>query len=168
MSSPRRSVALGDITLRAIDVLRSADVLAAEDTRVLRRLMGIHEIPLRGRKPIAYNDHSSDSRRAKILDHLRVGKSVALVSDAGTPLLGDPGYPLGSGCDQGLRVRDSGARTVRIVGRARRVPGCRRTGSCSSGSCPGRRRSAGGNSKTCGRSQLRWCFSKRRADSARA
>ena len=83
-----------DITLRAIDVLRSADVLAAEDTRVLRRLMGIHEIPLRGRKPIAYNDHSSNSRRAKILDHLRVGKSVALVSDAGTPLLGDPGYRL--------------------------------------------------------------------------
>ena len=83
-----------DITLRAIDVLRRADVLAAEDTRVLRRLMSIHEIPLRGRKPIAYNDHSGGSRRLAILDHLRVGKSVALVSDAGTPLLGDPGYRL--------------------------------------------------------------------------
>ena len=83
-----------DMTLRAIDVLRSADVLAAEDTRVLRRLMSIHEIPLRGRKPIAYNDHSGGSRRLAILDHLRVGKSVALVSDAGTPLLGDPGYRL--------------------------------------------------------------------------
>ena len=83
-----------DMTLRAIDVLRSADVLAAEDTRVLRRLMSIHEIPLRGRKPIAYNDHSGGSRRLAILDHLKVGKSVALVSDAGTPLLGDPGYRL--------------------------------------------------------------------------
>ena len=83
-----------DITLRAIDVLRNADVLVAEDTRVLRRLMSIHKIPLRGRKPIAYNDHSSDSRRMAILDHLRVGKSVAMVSDAGTPLLGDPGYRL--------------------------------------------------------------------------
>ena len=83
-----------DMTLRAIDVLRSADVLAAEDTRVLRRLMSIHEIPLRGRMPIAYNDHSGGSRRLAILDHLRVGKSVALVSDAGTPLLGDPGYRL--------------------------------------------------------------------------
>ena len=83
-----------DMTLRAIDVLRSADVLAAEDTRVLRRLMSIHEIPLCGRKPIAYNDHSGGSRRLAILDHLRVGKSVALVSDAGTPLLGDPGYRL--------------------------------------------------------------------------
>ena len=83
-----------DITLRAIDVLRSADVLAAEDTRVLRRLMSIHEIPLRGRKPIVYNDHSGDSRRLAILGYLRIGKSVALVSDAGTPLLGDPGYRL--------------------------------------------------------------------------
>ena len=83
-----------DITLRAIDVLRSADVLAAEDTRVLRRLMSIHEIPLRGRKPIVYNDHSGGNRRLAILDHLRVGRSVALVSDAGTPLLGDPGYRL--------------------------------------------------------------------------
>ena len=83
-----------DITLRAIDVLRNADVLAAEDTRVLRRLMNIHEIPLGRRRPIAYNDHSGVSRRLAILDHLRNGKSVALVSDAGTPLLGDPGYRL--------------------------------------------------------------------------
>lgn len=83
-----------DITLRALDVLRSADVLVAEDTRVLRRLMGIHEIPLRRRKPIAYNDHSSDGRRLAILDRLKAGNSVALVSDAGTPLLGDPGYRL--------------------------------------------------------------------------
>ena len=83
-----------DITLRAIDVLRNADVLAAEDTRVLRRLMNIHEIPLGRSTLIAYNDHSGDSRRLAILDHLRNGRSVALVSDAGTPLLGDPGYRL--------------------------------------------------------------------------
>ncbi|WP_171208950.1 MULTISPECIES: 16S rRNA (cytidine(1402)-2'-O)-methyltransferase [unclassified Ruegeria] len=84
-----------DITLRALDVLASADVVAAEDTRSLRRLMEIHGIPLEGRRIQAYHDHSGAGAREKILDALRDGKSVAYASEAGMPLIADPGYDLG-------------------------------------------------------------------------
>ena len=83
-----------DITLRALDVLASADVIAAEDTRSLRRLMDIHGIPLEGRKPIAYHDHSSSGTRKQLLDAVAQGKSVAYASEAGMPLIADPGYDL--------------------------------------------------------------------------
>ncbi|KIC46572.1 16S rRNA methyltransferase [Ruegeria sp. ANG-S4] len=84
-----------DITLRALDVLASADVIAAEDTRSLRRLMEIHGIPLDGRRILAYHDHSGAGARGKILDALHGGKSVAYASEAGMPLIADPGYDLG-------------------------------------------------------------------------
>ncbi len=84
-----------DITLRALDILASADVLAAEDTRSLRRLMDIHGIALEGRPMVAYHDHSGDGARAKLLGALKDGKSVAYASEAGTPLIADPGYQLG-------------------------------------------------------------------------
>lgn len=83
-----------DITLRALDVLASADVIAAEDTRSLRRLLEIHGVPLNGRQVLAYHDHSSAWARAKILALLEAGKSVAYASEAGTPLIADPGYHL--------------------------------------------------------------------------
>lgn len=83
-----------DITLRALDILASADVIAAEDTRSARRLMEIHGIPLAGRKLIAYHDHSSQPERQKILDFLEAGEAVALASEAGTPMVSDPGYAL--------------------------------------------------------------------------
>lgn len=83
-----------DITLRALDVLNSAEILAAEDTRTLRHLMDIHGIPLRGRRMIAYHDHSSDRDRRHLLDLLGNGASVAYASEAGTPLVADPGYKL--------------------------------------------------------------------------
>lgn len=83
-----------DITLRALDVLRAADALAAEDTRVVRRLLGIHGIPLGGRRPISYNDQSDEAKRSLIVGLLSEGQSVALVSDAGTPLVADPGLKL--------------------------------------------------------------------------
>lgn len=83
-----------DITLRALDILASADVLAAEDTRSLRRLMEIHGVPLNGRKIVAYHDHSGEGVRAKLLDQLSEGRSVAYASEAGTPLIADPGYHL--------------------------------------------------------------------------
>lgn len=83
-----------DITLRALDVLRGAEVLAAEDTRVIRRLLGIHGIPLGGRRPISYNDQSDETKRSRIIGLLSEGQSVALVSDAGTPLVADPGLKL--------------------------------------------------------------------------
>ncbi len=84
-----------DITLRALDVLASADMIAAEDTRSLRRLMEIHGVPLEGRRILAYHDHSGAGARGKILDALGQGQSVAYASEAGMPLIADPGYDLG-------------------------------------------------------------------------
>lgn len=83
-----------DITLHALDVLRAADVLAAEDTRTLRRLMDIHAIPLGDRPLIAYHDHNGDRARPRLLAAMAEGKSVAYASEAGTPLIADPGYDL--------------------------------------------------------------------------
>lgn len=83
-----------DITLRALDILASADVIAAEDTRSLRRLLEIHGVPLKDRRVIAYHDHSGENVRKKLLQHLEDGKSVAYASEAGTPLIADPGYHL--------------------------------------------------------------------------
>ena len=83
-----------DITLRALDILASADVLAAEDTRTARKLLGIHGVPLAGRRIIAYHDHSYAKDRQKLLYHIAEGRSVAYVSEAGTPLIADPGYQL--------------------------------------------------------------------------
>ena len=83
-----------DITLRALQVLRDADVLAAEDTRVLRKLMDIHGIDLSGRRILPYHDHNGDMQRPKIMALLAEGKTVAYSSDAGTPLIADPGFSL--------------------------------------------------------------------------
>lgn len=83
-----------DVTLRALEVLRQADVLAAEDTRRLRQLLAIHAIDLRSRPLISYHDRNGPARRPQILDWLAEGRSVAYASDAGTPLVADPGYRL--------------------------------------------------------------------------
>ncbi|MBL4916011.1 16S rRNA (cytidine(1402)-2'-O)-methyltransferase [Szabonella alba] len=83
-----------DITLRALDILAKADVLAAEDTRTLRHLMEIHGIALGARRIIAYHDHNGDRVRPLLLARLAEGKSVAYASEAGTPLVADPGFPL--------------------------------------------------------------------------
>lgn len=83
-----------DITLRALDLLASADVLAAEDTRSLRKLMEIHGIPLNGRHIIAYHDHNGAQARPGIISLMEQGKSVAYASEAGTPLVADPGFAL--------------------------------------------------------------------------
>lgn len=83
-----------DITLRALDVLASADLLAAEDTRSLRRLMEIHGVALAGRGIVAVHDHSGPGAEARVLGALKTGASVAYASDAGTPVLSDPGFTL--------------------------------------------------------------------------
>ncbi len=82
---------LGDITLRALEVLRDVAVVAAEDTRVTRKLWARFDIetPLR-----SYHAHSDDRRTLELLERLEAGDDVALVSDAGTPLLSDPGEVL--------------------------------------------------------------------------
>ena len=86
-----------DITLRALDVLKDAEVLVAEDTRTLRRLMEIHGLALNGRRVVAYHDHSGTRDRDVVLRALDEGKSVAYASEAGTPLVADPGYQLVQG-----------------------------------------------------------------------
>lgn len=83
-----------DITLRALDVLAAADVLAAEDTRTLQKLMQIHGIAREGRAMIAYHDHAPEAAGARIAAEIRAGRSVAYTSEAGSPLISDPGYRL--------------------------------------------------------------------------
>ena len=83
-----------DITLRALDLLAGADVLAAEDTRSLRHLMEIHGIALRDRPLLAYHDHNGAQMRPRLLAALAEGNSVADATEAGTPLVADPGYQL--------------------------------------------------------------------------
>lgn len=83
-----------DITLRALDVLAGADILVAEDTRTLRHLMEIHGIPLNGRQVIAFHDHSGEGPLQRLIGLLAEGKSLAYASEAGTPLISDPGFEL--------------------------------------------------------------------------
>ena len=83
-----------DITLRALDVLAGADALAAEDTRTLRKLLAIHGISLGDRPLIAYHDHSGPGTRDRIVARITDGQAVAYASEAGTPLIADPGFAL--------------------------------------------------------------------------
>ncbi|MBM2575360.1 16S rRNA (cytidine(1402)-2'-O)-methyltransferase [Jannaschia sp. Os4] len=85
-----------DVTLRALDLLAGADVLAAEDTRSLRRLLEIHGIALGDRPLVAYHEHSPPAARARLAAALAGGRSVAYASEAGTPLVADPGFRLGA------------------------------------------------------------------------
>jgi 16S rRNA (cytidine1402-2'-O)-methyltransferase len=82
---------LRDITLRALDVLREADLIACEDTRVFAKLASHYGIAA---PTIAYSDATQDAAEPKIVRALAAGKRVALVSDAGMPLISDPGYRL--------------------------------------------------------------------------
>ncbi|WP_018013207.1 16S rRNA (cytidine(1402)-2'-O)-methyltransferase [Sinorhizobium medicae] len=93
---------LGDITLRALETIAAADVLACEDTRVTRVLLDRYGIVNR---PIAYHEHNAAEAGPRLLAALDGGKSVALVSDAGTPLVSDPGYRLAQqAVEAGYRV----------------------------------------------------------------
>ena len=83
-----------DITLRALDTLTGADVLAAEDTRTLRKLLDIHGVPLGDRLLVSYHDHNGAEVRPRLLRFLAEGRAVAYASEAGTPLIADPGYAL--------------------------------------------------------------------------
>src|ERR1043165_4776106 len=82
---------LGDMTLRGIETLAAADVLACEDTRVTRVLLQRYGI---SQRPIAYHEHNATEAGPRLIAALDEGRSVALVSDAGTPLVSDPGFRL--------------------------------------------------------------------------
>ena len=95
---------LGDISERAREVLLEADVVAAEDTRVSKKLFTL--LGISSNKPfITYEDHSEQAQYQKLIDIINEGKSVALISDAGSPLISDPGYKLVRECrKQGIYV----------------------------------------------------------------
>ncbi len=80
-----------DITLRALEILSQVDLIACEDTRVSAKLLSIHGIST---KRLPYHDHNADRMRPQILARLAAGERIALISDAGTPLISDPGYKL--------------------------------------------------------------------------
>lgn len=82
---------LEDITFRALNIMKSADVIAAEDTRQTKKLCNHFDIatPL-----VSYHEHNKETSGAKLLEELKSGKTIALVSDAGTPCISDPGYEL--------------------------------------------------------------------------
>jgi len=84
-----------DITLRALDTLKRANAIACEDTRVTGKLMGIHGIttPL-----VSYHEHNAAKMRPVLIGRMQAGEALALVSDAGTPLVSDPGYKLVRAC----------------------------------------------------------------------
>lgn len=93
---------LADITLRALETLAAADIVACEDTRVSRVLLDRYGIR---RRTTAYHEHNAGEAGPKLIAALQAGQSVALISDAGTPLVSDPGYRLvGEAIDHGIRV----------------------------------------------------------------
>ena len=86
---------LEDVTLRAISTLQSVDIILAENTRNSKKLLDAHKIET---KMISYHEHSNDKEIKKIIDLLLEGKDLALISDAGTPTISDPGYGLIRDC----------------------------------------------------------------------
>lgn len=97
---------LADVTLRALAVLARADLLACEDTRHTRRLLQAYGLDRPDRRLVPYHEHNAQRMRPKLIEALHRGESVALVSDAGTPLVSDPGYKL---------VREAIAEDIRAI-----------------------------------------------------
>ena len=104
---------LGDVTLRALELLAGADVIACEDTRVTRKLTERFGIvtPL-----TPYHEHNAAEARPKLLARLAAGQAVALVSDAGTPLISDPGFKLVRAAYEAGSSRNGPSRRVRCTG----------------------------------------------------
>lgn len=98
---------LDDITFRAIETLKTVDVILAEDTRHSKRLLSHYDIatPMR-----AFHEHNETQKSAEVIDELLGGKNIALISDAGTPLVSDPGYVLVS------EAKKTGVNVVPIPG----------------------------------------------------
>ena len=85
---------LKDITYRAVEVLKSLDVILSEDTRVTAKLLRLLEIDYKGKKLVSFFEHSEKKRIPEVLSALNDGFDLGLVTDAGTPVLSDPGYKL--------------------------------------------------------------------------
>lgn len=85
---------IGDITVRAIDVLKKLEILLSEDTRMTSKLLGLLEIESKTKRLINYFDHNESGRIPEVIEILNSGIDVGIVSDAGTPVINDPGYKL--------------------------------------------------------------------------
>ena len=90
---------LGDLSPRATEMLGRADIIACEDTRTTRKLVTLCSLQIRA-KLLAYHDHNGHEMRPKLLALMKAGKQIVLVSDAGTPLISDPGYKLVAACHE--------------------------------------------------------------------
>jgi len=88
---------LKDITLRALETLAKVDIVAAEDTRVAQKLLSAHALTT---TVVSYHQHNTEKRDPELLAALQQGKSIALITDAGTPLVSDPGHSIVSLCRQ--------------------------------------------------------------------
>ena len=88
---------LADITIRAVDLLKEADFIACENKRVSGKLFSYYDIKT---PMISYHDHNAQDVMPTLINHLNAGKIIALISDAGTPLISDPGYRLVNECQQ--------------------------------------------------------------------
>jgi 16S rRNA (cytidine1402-2'-O)-methyltransferase len=105
---------LQDLTLRGIEILQNADVIACEDTRVSGKMLSRHAIDTRMK---AYHEHNAERARPELLRIIEAGGAVALISDAGTPAISDPGLRLVNACiDQGLEVTAAPGANAAITG----------------------------------------------------
>ena len=86
---------LGDLSVRTIEILQTVDVIACEDTRITSKILNKYAIK---NKKLTYHEHSAERTRLTLINMISSGKSVALVSDAGTPIISDPGYKLVREC----------------------------------------------------------------------
>jgi 16S rRNA (cytidine1402-2'-O)-methyltransferase len=98
---------LADISFRAVETLKHVDLIAAEDTRHVNKLLQHYGI---SNKIVSFHQHNEEKSAEKILEKLRAGLSIALVSDAGTPLISDPGMPLVR------KIKDAGLTVIPIPG----------------------------------------------------
>ena len=155
---------LADVTLRALAILAGADAILAEDTRVSRTLLARYGIET----PLSpYHEHNAAEARPRALRRIAEGQALALISDAGTPLISDPGYKLvAEAVAAGLR-RHRRAGPVRGARRALRRRLCRPTVSSSKGSCRPRARRGGSASTRSPPCPARSSSTKRRAASPR-
>ena len=105
---------LEDMTFRAVNILKSVDMVYAEDTRVTKKLLSYYQI---NQNPISFHEHNELKRNSEVINHLENGKNIALVSDAGMPLLSDPGLMLVKA------VKEQGFNCVALPGANALLPG---------------------------------------------
>lgn len=97
---------LDDFSFRAVEILKSVDFILAEDTRVSKKLLKYFEINIESNQIFSYNSFSSQEKNNKIIEELKNGKNIALISDAGTPTISDPGFKIISEIQEKLQKKN--------------------------------------------------------------